>query len=231
MPAGLAGLAGLVAVVLAASCAAQPDSDVLPAGGVESSDVSDSSGADSGGENGTGSDTGGLSSGGQGSGEGLSAEDAALKFVECMREQGVEMDDPSPEGGIRLRVSPETEELVQAAQEICQPIMEQAAPDTARDSQRDEAQYEKLLAAAQCMRDKGYDYPDPEMDANGRISMKFRAGEGSAPDPQTMQRDQEECNSTAGLEDGPSIGVDDGGDAGGSTGTGGDGLSFGSVGD
>jgi hypothetical protein len=216
-----------MALALMVGCSAQEDDDVLPAGG-ESSVVDGDSQGDSGGDSGGNSGGSGDSGGAGDAGNALSAEDAALKFVECMREQGVEMDDPTSGGGIKLHVTPETEALVNAAQETCQPIMDQAAPNTMRDPERDEEHYEKLLAVAQCMRDKGHDYPDPEMDSAGRIAQKFRANQDSALDPEVLQRDQEECYAAAGMDDdAPQMSVEDpAGPAEGGTGTGGDGLSF-----
>ncbi|MDR1294344.1 MAG: hypothetical protein LBK59_05225 [Bifidobacteriaceae bacterium] len=184
----------LVCVTLSASglagCSSAPAADLLPTGGAQRP-TADSGDLDSAG--------GAADSGGAGNSSPLSMADAAQKFVECMREQGVEMDDPDQGGGIKLHVDPDSAELTEAAQAICQPIMDQAEADAPDTGGRDEEQYDKLLAAAQCMRDKGYDYPDPQMDARGRISQKFRLGEGSATDTESMHRDQEACQSGAGL--------------------------------
>jgi hypothetical protein len=167
----------------------------------------------------------GAGAGGQDA-DSASLEDAALAFAQCMRENGVDMEDPAPGEGIRLQVTPETEALVTAAQEICQPIMEQARAGQERDPAQEAENFDKLLQAAKCMRDKGYDFPDPEMDG-GRISQKFQNQPGQEPDQERMQADSLECQQAAGFEGplrGPGAGTG-GGTAGG--GTAGGGQSYG----
>jgi hypothetical protein len=128
----------------------------------------------------------------------LSREAAQLKFVECMRENGVEMDDPEPGGGIRLRVEPDTAAIAEQAQAICQPILDQAAAGDGGTGP--EGNYDQMLAAAQCMRDKGYDYPDPEQDSAGRITQRFRADAGADVDREQLESDQQACQEQVGID-------------------------------
>lgn len=51
---------------------------------------------------------------------------------------------------------------------------------------------EQALAYAQCMRDNGVDMPDPEVDEEGRLQLRGRAGV-EMPDEATMERAQEAC--------------------------------------
>jgi hypothetical protein len=180
----------------AAGCASAPGNDPLPTSGASEREDAGTAGGSGGADEGSG-DAGGTA--------GPSMDDAALRFVECMRENGVEMEDPEPGGGVKLHVNPDSAALVEAAQEICQPIMDEARADAPGTPGRDEEQYDKLLAAAQCMRDKGYDYPDPEMDASGRVSQKFRVDQNAGLDQETMHRDQEDCQADVGLTGGPGI--------------------------
>ncbi|MEV6863765.1 hypothetical protein AB0M44_22500 [Streptosporangium subroseum] len=45
--------------------------------------------------------------------------DEMLKYAQCMREQGIDMPDPEPGGGIRLRMPKGGEQKMKAAQEAC----------------------------------------------------------------------------------------------------------------
>lgn len=45
--------------------------------------------------------------------------DEMVKFAGCMREQGIDMPDPEPGGGIRLRMPKGGEQKMRAAQEAC----------------------------------------------------------------------------------------------------------------
>lgn len=82
-----------------------------------------------------------------------------LKFAQCMRENGIKMDDP--EGGrIMLKFDKSTpQETVQKAQEACK----QYAPNGQGPKGGDPKQAESMRKFAQCMRDNGVEaFPDPE---------------------------------------------------------------------
>jgi hypothetical protein len=84
----------------------------------------------------------------------------ALKFAECMRENGVDMPDPEPGKGIMMKLDGSVpRETVQAAQEACK----QYAPGGQKSGAGDGPRAEKLRKLAQCMRDNGVEsYPDPD---------------------------------------------------------------------
>jgi hypothetical protein len=84
----------------------------------------------------------------------------ALKFAQCMRENGVDMPDPEPGKGIMMKLDGSVpRETVQAAQEACK----QYAPGGQKSGAGDGPRAEKLRKLAQCMRDNGVEgYPDPE---------------------------------------------------------------------
>ncbi|WP_250214211.1 hypothetical protein [Acrocarpospora catenulata] len=110
----------------------------------------------------------------------------ALKFAQCMRENGVDIPDPEPGGNrIQLRQKPGNEGQVEKALKACEqynPIGEgNAAPDP-------ELQ-DKVLKFAQCMRDNGVDMPDPQVNG-GRVRM---GGPGMNPDSPTFQKAQKAC--------------------------------------
>jgi hypothetical protein len=95
-------------------------------------------------------------SGGTGGGASSSASgDRAVRFAECMRENGVP-DFPDPvDGSITMRSMPADSATMQAAQEACQKFAPQG-----RATQR---MQEQIIAFSQCMRENGVpDFPDPE---------------------------------------------------------------------
>jgi hypothetical protein len=108
----------------------------------------------------------------------LSPQEQALKFVACMREHGVPMEDPEFSGGgtaISIGGEGTDPDDVQAAMEACREYApfggdgNQPAPDP--------EMAEKLRQFAQCMRDNGVpDFPDPE-------GMGLRIDDSLAGDP------------------------------------------------
>jgi hypothetical protein len=158
-------------------------------------------------------DDGGGGSGGPDSQE---FRDAMLEYAECMRDHGIDMPDPEfEEGGGVTQIMPEGEapgpeasEEFEAADEACQPILEDAMPEGEELSPEEVAErQDQMLAMAQCMRDKGYDMPDPQVDSNGRVRVERRAGPGSEDGPpedqEQFQEDMESCSEEAGLPDSP----------------------------
>jgi hypothetical protein len=148
---------------------------------------------------GSSGDDGGDGDGGDGGdgGEPASEEDLeeqALAFSECMRENGVP-DFPDPEiedGGIRMRVGgPDgggeiDQEAMEKAMEACEELAPRGGGSFSEED-RQEMQ-DAMLEYAQCMRDNGYDMPDPDFSDGGGM---FRL-EGEADDP-AFKKAQEAC--------------------------------------
>ncbi|HEU5156507.1 MAG TPA: hypothetical protein VFU43_05885 [Streptosporangiaceae bacterium] len=88
----------------------------------------------------------------------LDPRDAALKFAQCMRENGVDMPDPGANGRIQIRANPGNRAKVQAAMKKCQHFMQGGRLGNPDDPQvRD-----RMLKFAQCMRQHGINVPDPK---------------------------------------------------------------------
>jgi hypothetical protein len=125
-----------------------------------------------------------------------SAADAALEFAQCMRDEGVE-DFPDPEiddnGGIQLSPGDiDTDDPeVQAAQDKCQSILDQGQSSDAPDEGQQAELQEQVLAFAQCMREHGIDFPDPEVSDNGAVLPQL--GSGVDPDSPEFQDAQAAC--------------------------------------
>ncbi|GIF50090.1 hypothetical protein DFJ67_3137 [Asanoa ferruginea] len=100
----------------------------------------------------------------------------ALKFAQCMREQGIDMPDPEIDGGrISQRINARRGDNVEAAQEKCK----QYAPSGGPGGKPDPKALESMLAHAKCMRDNGVEaFPDPDPDKGG-----IRINEAIANDP------------------------------------------------
>jgi hypothetical protein len=114
---------------------------------------------------------------------GLSREEKALKFAQCMREHGVPMDDPDPNGGgIRIGGEGIDRATIETAQEACK----QYAPFTDGDRQPPDPQVEENMRKfAQCMRDNGVpNFPDPQSGGGIRIDESI----GNDPDFQAAQQ-------------------------------------------
>jgi hypothetical protein len=121
------------------------------------------------------------------SGNELSQEDyqeAALTFAKCMREHGVDMDDPK-DGRIEIKSGPGQEETMNKAQEACQKYL---PPVSAADRKKGD---EEGLKMSQCMRKNGVeDFPDPK---DGGI----RINEDIAKDPD-FKKAEEACRDIMG---------------------------------
>jgi hypothetical protein len=128
-------------------------------------------------------------------------QQAALDFAECMREHGIDMPDPqvSEDGGVLAQVgeegaTPPDEEELQAAQEACDHIMEDAFDDVeAPDPEQQAEMEEQALAFAECMREHGIDMPDPQFDESGRVTQRIDADSGVDPGDPDFEAAQEAC--------------------------------------
>jgi hypothetical protein len=138
-----------------------------------------------------GPDDGVASANGTGSGKDsddvTSEEDrqaAGLKFAKCMREHGIEMEDPKG-GRIGIKSAPGQDETMEKAQEACQQYLPKIS-----EADRKKAD-ERGLEFAQCMRKNGVEeFPDPE-------GGMMRMNEGIADDPDFEQA-QEACQDLIG---------------------------------
>jgi hypothetical protein len=108
-----------------------------------------------------------------------------LKFAKCMRDHGIDMEDPKPGEGIRLQITPDKVETMKKAQDACKKYLPQKDGATGKERST------KILEFAQCMRKNGVeDFPDPK---DGRMSMKKEL----ADDPD-FEKAQEACQDLMG---------------------------------
>ncbi|RVX37806.1 hypothetical protein EDD27_0082 [Nonomuraea polychroma] len=89
-------------------------------------------------------------------------QEQGRKFAQCMREHGVPMEDPDPNGGGGLNLTDENidQNKVREAAEACR----SSAPFLEQHRQLDPEEVEQMRKFAQCMRENGVDMPDPNPD-------------------------------------------------------------------
>jgi hypothetical protein len=154
-------------------------------------------------------------------------QDAMIEFAECMREQGIDFPDPQIEDGGGVVIAgpaggdggpPSESDMAEmdAANEVCQPILEAvegSMPDV--DPEQEQEMQDRALEFAECMREHGIDMPDPVFGENGRISQSVGGPDSPIDfDDEDFQDAQEDCRPEG--EDGPGV-IVGGGPAGGST--------------
>jgi hypothetical protein len=141
----------------------------------------------------------------------LDGEEALLEFAQCMRENGIEMDDPQfgagggrfgfggPGGGADPAIDLQSDTF-QGAMEACDGLLMALAPAINAAEQAERA--EQQLAVAQCMRDAGYDFPDPATGGGFGAQLRFLEDAGIDPTDPTFQADISTCQADAGFEPG-----------------------------
>jgi hypothetical protein len=133
-------------------------------------------------------------------------QQAMLDFAKCMREHGVDMPDPQFDDNGRGAMviggadggPPPDESVMQAAQEACQPLMQDVIDSAPQDMDPEEIEkrQQEALDFAKCMREHGIDMPDPQFGGGGRMTQSMTAD----PNDPNFQAAQEAC---AGEGDGP----------------------------
>ena len=134
----------------------------------------------------------------------VSDEEAILAFAACLRDEGIDVDDPTVDADGNLRpprprnIAQEDREMVRAAMDVCSEHLESVAfgLDAADRSERED----QLFEYAACMRENGYDMPDPDFSNFGQPGQGDGPGAGGGgpfgaidqSDP-TFQTAQEAC--------------------------------------
>ena len=108
----------------------------------------------------------------------IDTEEQVLRFTQCMRDEGVDLPDPTVDAGGNVQFSPPRNfapgdvEKLQAAADVCGELLE--GLDIGVDNIDLTTITDNLLIFAACMRDNGYDIRDPDFDL-------FAPGNGSVP--------------------------------------------------
>lgn len=159
--------APLLLALMVAGCAKKDNTNgVASAGGTSSASAAPSAGAS------------------------LSPQEAALKFAACMRENGVQMEDPEidGEGHVSIKIGGSGQGVDRDKMEAAHKKCEQYAPIGQRSTgQADPQMEENARKMAQCMRDNGVEnFPDPD---GGRVMI-----DSSIADDPDFKKAQEACS-------------------------------------
>jgi len=137
--------------------------------------------------------------------EPVSDEEAILAFAACLREEGIDVEDPTVDADGNLRpprprdIGQEDRAMVRAAMDGCSEHLENVAfgLDAADRSERED----QLFEYAACMRENGYNMPDPDFSAFGQPGEGGGPAAGGGgpfgaidPDDPTFQSAQEACS-------------------------------------
>lgn len=137
---------------------------------------------------------GGARDGGARSSDG-DAREAFVRYAECMRDRGVDMPDPrAGEGGMTIvggRPGEAPDDDFEDADEECRHLLPDRGEGPQLSPEQQDALEEAELAYADCMREQGVDYPDPDFGDGGAV---VRIGEGGVdPTDPEFQAADEEC--------------------------------------
>jgi hypothetical protein len=127
----------------------------------------------------------------------VDAEEQRRLFTQCMRDHGVDVPDPDPNGpGVRILASGgpgsdtanKTANKMETAMKECQKYLPAGVahkPNT--------QELEQMRQFAKCMRDHGVDMPDPDPNGGG-FGVKKGTGQGEiSPDDATFKAANEAC--------------------------------------
>jgi len=142
--------------------------------------------------------------------EDLDGEEAMLEWAQCMRDNGIDMDDPQfgadggrfgfGPGGAAADFDPLSTEF-QTAMEACGNVLEALRPES--DPEEEAERAEQQLAIAGCMRKLGWDFPDPASGGGFGAQIRFIQEAGIDPQDPTFQTDISACQAESGLDFGP----------------------------
>ncbi|QPL05590.1 MULTISPECIES: hypothetical protein [Actinomyces] len=92
----------------------------------------------------------------QASASAASADDYLLRMAQCLRDKGIDVSDPDADGNMKF---PENDAAYAAVKE-CEDVV---GPAPGAEDLSDPSTQQDMVKAAQCLRDAGYDVPDPEV--------------------------------------------------------------------
>jgi hypothetical protein len=129
------------------------------------------------------------------------AREAALNYARCMREHGVDMPDPTFEGGGIRQTGPTKEDnvpraKVREAENACRKYMDDIEPPKLSEEEQQEFR-EAALANARCMREHGIEnFPDPTFGKNGQAAIRIDKSMGIDPEDPDFKAAEKACQST-----------------------------------
>jgi hypothetical protein len=125
-------------------------------------------------------------------------EDAALKFAQCMRGQGIDFPDPrkDEDGGVQMggpRVGEGvSRQKLDTAHKACEKHLRKIKRPDLSDEEMARVRKDSLRHA-RCMRENGIDFPDPQFSADGGVTVKIEPGSGIDPRSPKFQSAEKAC--------------------------------------
>lgn len=121
-----------------------------------------------------------------------------VKFAQCMRENGIDMPDPKEDdkGGVMIEAAPGDsgpidEDKMKTAHEACKKHL----PNGGEFKPPSPEEQDKMRQQAKCMRDKGYNWPDPKFEGGGTAE----SIELPNMDDDKVKQDMKECGLGEGM--------------------------------
>jgi hypothetical protein len=116
------------------------------------------------------------------------ARQAELRFARCMREEGIEMPDPSADGSRDFRVGGDSgisPEEFERASRACEKYRRGSSRPPTEEEQQEFR--EMALAHSRCMREHGVEMSDPIFTERGaRVRLEGGSGKPNAEDPRVQ---------------------------------------------
>lgn len=133
----------------------------------------------------------------------IPGEESVLVFTACLRDEGLDIDDPAVDAEGNLvpstphAIAAETLDMaaVHSAFDVCQGFLDNVTFGLSTEDLT--GREDELLAFAVCMRDNGYDIPDPDFSGNGH-SGAGPFGDAVDTDDPVFQTAAQSCNGIIG---------------------------------
>jgi hypothetical protein len=133
-------------------------------------------------------------------------QQARLEWAECMRKNGVDVPDPGADGRVRVerrdagggkRAAFPDDPDFDKAMKACEHLMQGVEPPAGFNP---EQMQERVLAMTKCLRDKGFDVPDPQFNGRGGVLMRM-APEGVDPESKEFRDALRDCQKQSGMDE------------------------------
>ena len=122
------------------------------------------------------------------------ARRAMLDYAKCMREHGVDMPDPTFDGGRVTQKGPQkvNQAKLREADKACASIRGRVKPPEISDEKKEEFK-QAALEHSKCMREHGIDFPDPVFDEDGGAQVRIGRGSGINPESAKFKAAEKAC--------------------------------------
>ncbi|WP_158548680.1 hypothetical protein [Blastococcus sp. TF02A-26] len=131
---------------------------------------------------------------GGGAEPGPAADDPGAAFAQCLRDNGVDVRDPAPGRPVVVDGSVDQAALA-AAQEACRDLAPVGGGGGAGAALPD---IDALVALSGCLRDRGFDVPDPRPGPGGQVTQQL--GGGVDLDDPALVEARQECAREVGID-------------------------------